>query len=295
MPLTLTEHSRLRPVTIPGVTEAYIVENRFLEEILFNRKLVGYDFSERCYQASKAFIQHCTSELEVVQDDISELMLLSKGFYYSIRTAYESVFNYNLEVNFMATKRATVTEDSIQINVPYFDFSARTSNLIVADTIASGETILNALSCYIQYQPIKHVWLFTIAGSVTGGQNIAAFCDKHNIRLTILYGLAAFGLADNGFDLSFLHRDTLTEERYKTRAEIMFYGKPVSAVGWDFGSQSQSITKYRTLSFLEAKYWYMEDTDVFLTDEPHDFRLVQKEVSAFGNRPDLISLINGSS
>jgi hypothetical protein len=123
--------------------------------------------------------------------------------------------------------------------------------------------------------------VFAIAGSVMGGQAIAKFCSSNGIDLTLAYGLAAFGLGSNGFDLSFLHPDTITNEKYLDHARRVYKDKPISAVGWDFGTQAQATRKYKMLCWLEAEYWGLENDDVFaLKEQPSDSRLIEKERAA---------------
>lgn len=73
-------------------------------------------------------------------------------------------------------------------------------------------------------------------------------------------------------------------------------GRPlrlVSSVGWDFGSQAQSTTKYKNLCWIEAKYWGLESSDVFrLKERPTDRRLVEREHAAYKSVfPDLADLL----
>jgi hypothetical protein len=139
---------------------------------------------------------------------------------------------------------------------------------------------------YSNFHQLRRVIVFSIAGSVTGGRALAAFCREREIGLTIVYGLAAFGLAANGFDLSFLHPDTICpNQEYVHRARDLYEGKPVSAVGWDFGSQAQAIKKYKMLCWLEAEYWGLQHSSLFRVKERvTDLRLVEKEKSAYASR-----------
>jgi hypothetical protein len=72
-----------------------------------------------------------------------------------------------------------------------------------------------------------------------------------------------------------------------------FYGKPISSAGWDFGTQAQAIKKYRMLSWIESRYWGLENTDVFQEVEPpYDQTLIEKERSAFHEViPDLSAIL----
>lgn len=286
MPNYIIAKSRMEKVQIDGVDKTFIIKNTALEEILFNRNCVGLAFTQNCEAATKSFLRHFEPELTpLIQEGVAELMLLTKGMYYWMHNAFAEVFGRNLEINFAATRRAEVSSDSAQVIVPYFNFDAPADNLIIGDVLASGATICTALSLYLQYHKLKRVFLFSLAGSVIGGQALARFCKSQGIDLILAYSLAAFGLSSNGFDLSFLHPDTITGKEYRERALSVFKGKPVSAVGWDCGCQAQSLHKYKMLCWLEAEYWGLQDSEVFqLKEQVIDTRLVEKEYAAFRSR-----------
>jgi hypothetical protein len=285
--------SFLTPIVIDGVEKAYIMRNPHLEKLLFNRNVIGLDFTKNCELASQDFLMHFESEISPLFDNVSELVILSKGLYYWMHNAYQASFSRNLEANFVVTSRVEVHAESASVQVNYSNFDVPVSNLIIGDTIASGETICATLREYQKARRIDNVFIFSIVGSRVGGQAIAKFCKANNIEATIVYGLAAFGLATNGFDLSFLHPDTITFPEYIELANKIFHGKPVSSAGWDFGTQAQAIKKYRMLCWIEARYWGLEDTDVFLeTEPPYEIRLVEKERSAYQAAiPDLARIL----
>jgi hypothetical protein len=289
VPQLTIDGSRLEQVCIEGVSEAYIMCNDALERVLFNRNLVGLEFAAACQSASEAFLKHFAPDLEQGGNKIAEMVILSKGLYYWMHNAYAAVFGKNLEANYIATKRARVEGKSVTIEVPYCDFSVAADSLIVADTIASGATLRAAVDEYLKFHPLRRLLVFTIAGTWVGAQVIGQFCRDHGIALTVVFGLAAFGLASNGFDLSFLHPKTICPDpEYLSRAGRMFDGKPVSAVGWDFGSQAQALDKYRMLCWIEAEYWGLQSSNVFrVKQQPQDLRLVEKERGAYGDRVHL--------
>ena len=276
------EGSYMRQIQIDGIDKAYIIENAVLEQILFNRNLIGLKFTQACENATKAFLLHLEPEISPIYNNIAELMILTKGMYYWMHNAYAMAFNRNLEINFTSTNRIEVSGESARIAVHSSNFDVPVQNLILGDTIASGATICAVLSEYLKFNELKKIFVFTMVGSKQGGQVIAQFCNSHNIDLTLVYGLAAFGLANNGFDLSFLHPDTITSVEYQERARKVFEGKPVSSAGWDFGTQAQAVRKYRMLCWIEAKYWGLEDSSVFQEKEPPlNRRLVEKERAAY--------------
>jgi hypothetical protein len=266
------------------------MSNAALERVLFDRNLIGLDFTQACQEASEAFIEHFSPEFISFGDDVAELVILSKGIYYWMHNAFAAQLGRNLETNFIVTKRSAVSGTSVNIDVPYCDFSVPVQNLVIADTIASGATMVAVLRHYSNFHHLRRVIVFSIAGSATGGRALAAFCREREIGLTIVYGLAAFGLAANGFDLSFLHPDTICpNQQYVRRARDLYEGKPVSAVGWDFGSQAQAIRKYKMLCWIEAEYWGLQHSSLFRVKERvTDLRLVEKEKSAYADRIQIL-------
>ena len=285
MPHYETSNSQLQKVEISGLPNAFVISNAHLESILLNRNLIGLEFTRQCELSSKAFLEHFRTEIALSRSDgLAELMLLSKGIYYWMHNAFAAVFDENLEINLVATNRVEVSSGSVRVEVPYFNFDSPASTLILGDTIASGTTVCEALSCYLKHWPLKRLFVFTIAGSIIGGQAISRFCESHNIQLTLAYGLAAFGLGTNGFDLSFLHPDTITSDKYRELSRELYEGKPISAAGWDFGTQAQAVKKYRMLSWLEAERWGLQNSDSFAEKEPpNNSRLIDKERAAYSS------------
>src|SRR5437764_1004982 len=119
MPYTICGHSHLDKIKIQGIDSAFIINNSALEQILFNRNLIGLGFTKACEAASAAFLSHFKPELLSVLDDVAELMLLSKGLYYWLHNAYASAFDRNLEINFVATQRINVEGNAADIIIPY--------------------------------------------------------------------------------------------------------------------------------------------------------------------------------
>jgi hypothetical protein len=270
---------------IDGIRRAFIISNSPLERLLFNRNLIGLDFVTTCEEATGEFLRHFADELDVHAEDIAELVILGKGLHYGLRRTFAAILRRNLEMNLVATRRAAVHGQEARVDVLYRDFDAGRSNLVVGDTIASGATLCAALNAYLEHQHLAKVYVFTLAGSRVGGQRIGTFCAARGIDVTIAYGLAAFGLGANGFDLSFLHPDTIASEEYKRRAVEQFQGRAVSAVGWDFGSQAQAVEKYRNLCWIEAEFWDLQGSEAFaVAQRPRQMERVERERGAWESR-----------
>jgi len=256
MVLLKTQDSIARQIDVPGLPKnTYIVENGALEKLLFNRELVGLEFCDACHKASERFLEHISSDLPKKADGkTAELMILSKGKYYFLHNSFRNTVNKNLECNFIATKRH-VKVSGIEVECLYKSFLSPADYILVGDTIASGLTARESLKTFFQYHIPKRVFFLTYYGTAIGGAVINEVCEQYNVELFLLYGLALFGLAENGFDLPFLHPDTITAEKYLEKAKAVFHGKQISALGWDFGSQSQSVQEYYRLWNDEKERW----------------------------------------
>jgi len=243
--------SSARMVRLDRDTEVCIVENRPLEELLFNRSLVGVRFRQACLMSTQLFLRHMAEEL--TSWPVSELMILSKGLAYQLGEAFARETERNLPTNVVATTRVGVEGETAKVDVPYARFDAGGERIIVGDTVASGSTLIAVLDEYRLHHELSQVYLISYAGSASGAKAVMKYCRARQIGLLIMYGLAAFGLGENGFDLSFLHPDTVTSAKYVERARAMYDGRQVSAVGWDFGSQMMAPDKYKKLSWVESR------------------------------------------
>lgn len=263
-----------------GSPRLYLVHNDPLEELLFDRNLVGAEFRRTCLRSSRCFIAHLADELS--PDETAELVILSKGLTYQLAEAVSAETGHNLPTNLIATSRTAVAHGTARIEVPYCCFEAPAETLLIGDTVASGETIITALRRFLDVHPLQRVFVISYAGTLVGATRIAEFCAGRGIEATFLYGLAAFGLGDNGFDLSFLHPETVTRARYAERAREQFSGRPVSAVGWDFGSQSMAPLKYRHLTWVESQVWDLSDADCLkVAEAPDDWSELAHERAAY--------------
>ena len=219
------------------------------------------------------------------EEEVAELMLLSKGAQYRLGEAIENALGYRVQTNFLAASRKMIAENEVKVGIDYASLDAPARTVVIGDTVASGETVCTALDYYLNYHCLERVLLFSLAGSRTGAVRIGKFCAERGIELTIVYGLAAFGLASNGFDLSFLHPDTICDEKYKLQAAEVFKQLPISAVGWDFGSQVQAVEKYRALCWVEARYWGLEESDLFaVAKQPTHAFQIEREHPAYKDR-----------
>lgn len=296
MPLDRVGTSSLAPVDLPGLDQAYIVSNPQLEALLFNRNLIGTEFLNTCAACSRSLLQYLRPEITRSQPSIAELLILTKGLCYQISIAYAELFGNPLELNFVALRRVSVSREATAIDLAYSSIDSPADTILIGDTIASGATMCEAIGHYLSKWPLTRVIILTFAGTGIGGKRIAEFCAARNVACTIIYGLAVFGLAANGFDLSFLDPATVTSDRCRQLAKEYFGSRPISCVGWDFGSQGYAIRKYKMLCWIESKYWGVGAGRVFQqTERPVDPRIVEKEHAAYaGVFPSIYDLLKSS-
>lgn len=263
-----------------GDPRLYLVHNTALEALLFDRNLTGVAFRRACLRSTRHFIAHLADEYRSAET--SELMILGKGLTYQLAEAVAAETGHNLPTNMIATSRTAVANGSARVEVPYVCFEAPAPTLIIGDTVASGATIVTALRRFLEAHPLRRVYVLSYAGTLLGATRITKLCAEHGVEPTFLYGLAAFGLGANGFDLSFLHPDTITRDSYIKRARKQFSGKAVSAVGWDFGSQCMSPRKYQELCWVEAETWGLNASDCLaVATEPEDWTSLAHERAAY--------------
>lgn len=263
-----------------GVPGLHLVHNQALEAMLFDRNLTGLPFRRVCLAASREFVRHLRDELD--SRGIAELVILSKGLVYQLAEAVAAETGWNLPTNLVSTSRVAVASDDATVEVSYARFDAGGSTLLVGDTVASGATIVAALAEYQRFHPVRRLYVLSYAGALSGAARIADYCAASGIECTMLFGLAAFGLGDNGFDLSFLHPATVTREEYRERARRQFAGHAVSAVGWDFGSQAMAPEKYRQLCWMEAEVWGLHGSAALAVSRaPEDMAILAHEAPAY--------------
>jgi hypothetical protein len=267
-------------------TYVYLVYNEPLERMLLSRRLTGLDFRTACLESSRLFLRHIAND--IADEAPTELLILSKGLAYQMSEAFALEVQKNLPTNVIATTRSAVEGDTVKIDIPYARLDAGGETLIIGDTVASGATVVAALTEYRIHHRLKSAYVFSYAGAITGARHISDYCQANDISLTLMFGLAAFGLGSNGFDLSFLHPDTRTRGEYVRRAQAMFDGRQISAVGWDFGSQSMAPGKYADLCWVEARVNDLPDGMLPLPVRPPDLSSLWREKDAFSAHTDLL-------
>jgi len=236
------EQPRLRRIALPGLPEqTYILESRPVERLLFGRELVGQEFARECLLASLDFCRLLAPRLDT--RDVAELLILNGGRYYGLASAYSQVFGRPLPVNEVKATRRCTADGTWAADISYRHYVHAAGTLLIGDTVATGVSARVALEDFFTFHLPREVVFFTICGGIPGGRVIAETCARHGVALTLVFGVAAFGLAENGTDLPFLHPETVTDPRYLERARVVYGGKPVCAIG-DWGERGEDPATY---------------------------------------------------
>ena len=249
----------LRPLD----TDTYILESPALESFLFDRTVVGAPLLNAAREATVHWLAALRdAKLLDSAEDVAGLTILTGGLYYGLQPAWQTVFGSLLPENFIGVKRHLDQHKHWFADYQYMSFEAPCRTVLVGDTVASGASVCQGIRVFAEWavpRGLQQVHFFSACGSRIGGQRIRAACAELGLRCTFTHGLAAFGMAEQGWqlpdtDLPWLHPDTVTQPHYHQRAEAAFQGKPVCAIG-DWGMRCKNPKAYLHEWEEEAKYW----------------------------------------
>lgn len=249
----------LRPLD----TDTYILESPALEAFLFDRTIVGIPLLDAARDATAHWLA-ALRDLELLDPagDVAGLTILTGGLYYGLQPAYQAVFGALLPENFIGVRRHLDERRRWFADQHYQSFEAPARTVLIGDTVASGVSVCQGLRTFAQWAAslgLEQVHFFSACGSRIGGQRIRVACAELGLRCTFTHGLAAFGLAAQGWqlpetDLPWLHPDTLTHPRYLERARVAFQDRPVCAIG-DWGLRCKNPRAYLEEWRAEAAFW----------------------------------------
>lgn len=252
----------LRPLD----TDTYILESPALEAFLFDRTVVGVPLLNAAREATVHWLAALRdNKLLDSTEDVAGLTILTGGLYYGLQPAWQTVFGSLLPENFIGVKRHLDERNQWFADYHYVSFEAPCRVVLVGDTVASGVSLAQGIRAFASWAiplGLKQVHFFSACGSRLGGERIRKMCSELGLRATFTHGLAAFGLAEKGWqlpdtDLPWLHPDTITQPHYGQRAEAAFQGKPVCAIG-DWGMRCKNPKAYLHEWQEEAAYWQLK-------------------------------------
>lgn len=243
--------------------DAYILDTPALEAFLFDRTVVGVPLLNAAREATVHWLAALRDhKLLDSNEQVAGLTILTGGLYYGLQPAWQTVFGTLLPENFIGVKRHLDQRNQWSADYHYVSFEAPCETVLIGDTVASGASVTQGLRAFADWarpRGLRKVHFFSACGSRIGGQRIREACAALGVEATFTHGLAAFGMAEQGWqlpdtDLPWLHPDTVTQPHYHQRAEIAFQGKPVCAIG-DWGMRCKNPRAYLSEWQEEAAHW----------------------------------------
>jgi hypothetical protein len=248
----------------------FILDSSALEAFLFDRTVVGVPLLNAAREATTHWLGALRDNglLAPTDDaDAAGLTILTGGLYYGLQPAWQTVFGSLLPENFIGIKRHLDERNQWFADYHYVSFEAPCRTVLIGDTVASGASVSQGIRAFADWgrtHGLEQVHFFSACGSLVGGRRIRQACANLGLKVTFTHGLAAFGMAEQGWqlpdtDLPWLHPDTITQPHYRRRAELAFEGKPVCAIG-DWGLRCKNPKAYLKEWHEEAAYWQLTST-----------------------------------
>lgn len=246
----------------------YILESPALEAFLFDRTVVGVPLLNAAREATTHWLAALRDRGRLLADDnVAGLTILTGGLYYGLQPAWQTVFGSLLPENFIGIKRHLDERNQWFADYHYVSFEAPCRTVLIGDTVASGASVSQGLRAFADWgraHGLEQVHFFSACGSRVGGQRIRQACVDLGLKATFTHGLAAFGMAEHGWqlpdtDLPWLHPDTISQPHHLQRAELAFQSKPVCAIG-DWGLRCKNPKAYLKEWHEEAAYWQLAST-----------------------------------
>lgn len=252
----------------PFEKDSFILESRALEEFLFDREVVGIPLLSAAQRATQDWLVALREQhlLRSDADECAGLTILTGALYYGLQAAWQTVFGTLLPENFIGVKRHLDIRDRWQADYQYVSFEAACRTILICDTVASGVSVSQGIRAFAGWgreHRLEEVHFFSACGSAVGGRRILETCESLGLRATFTHGLAAFGLAERGWqlpdtDLPWLHPGTATTDAHHRRARVAFHDKPVCAIG-DWGMRCKNPKQYLREWEEEKKHWGITD------------------------------------
>ncbi len=242
---------------------SFILESPALAEFLFDREVVGIPLLNVARQATRDWLAALReADLLRASDACAGLTILTGALYYGLQSAWQEVFGSLLPENFIGVKRHLDEADRWRADYQYVSFEAECRTVLICDTVASGVSVAQGVQAFAQWgkaHGLEQLHFFSACGSAVGGRRILNACATLGLRATFTHGLAAFGLAERGWqlpdtDLPWLHSDTVTAAEHCDRARAAFHGKAICAIG-DWGMRCKNPRQYLREWEEEKAYW----------------------------------------
>ncbi|MHA2294944.1 MAG: hypothetical protein ACXAEU_14870 [Candidatus Hodarchaeales archaeon] len=239
---------RIDDKTLPE--NSFLLINENAKKILLSPWISGLQLKALARESCKDFLKtlfiHSKSFAQCRPLDAVEIVPLAGALYYDLAGAFASVFEHQLQMCFVGAKRY-LKNGIWDTRTDYFNFEAMPVNpfILIGDTIATGGTIVRLLENILEsLEEIRGLAIFTICGAREGGKRLNVIEETVRDKggdFYIVYANAAFGLEENGTDMPWLHKDTITLEKLSNEARKVYgnLGDKFCAV-WDWGQRAKS-------------------------------------------------------
>jgi hypothetical protein len=219
-----------------------IVEQEEAYSILLNPLLVG----EKLRQATMKSMRTIISSMEKPKNPL-ELVILSGGIYYQLQDAFYDVFGQDIPRILLGAKRECRNSGWVaDINYRNLEAWIEDPTIMIADTIATGCTIIAVLEHLKSIKDFKRLVISGFAISRKGAEVIEEFCRKEGIKVKFYVGGGLLGLAENGTDMPIIHPESVICEALRKEA-IKAYGEDMAGkvcAIWDWGRRNQAFQQH---------------------------------------------------
>ena len=193
--------------------------------------------------------------------NIAEFILLSGGLYYSIARGFREVNGFALPQCFLGIKRQRVegSEGHFTAVSTYENFESLPQNatILVADTIATGGTLMRAIADLERAAEekdgkIEKMAIFSLACSSDAAHKLKKMEEKmreknKDFKLTLIVSEQLFHLMPDGMNLRFLADGAeMPEETKKYTLEKYgeFLGKEMKGAVFDWGTRCKNPLRH---------------------------------------------------
>jgi len=230
-------------------SNTYIISNPDSQKIHFDPTITDFELYKLSTKCNEAFLS-LTKELGLFEGmsakNITELILVSGGFYYHLNQAFYNVFGYSLPAGFLGVRRVIGDDPYAVISYDNFEAIPENNVTIIGDTIATGATLIDSIKYYLEKAPrVKKLLIFTIAGALPGAQRLAELekemSRKYGIELHVFFSDGIFGLDINQTDMKYFHKDSIIAPESQKAAEKdlgKFLGEKLCVI-WDWGQRNK--------------------------------------------------------
>lgn len=224
--------------------DTYIICSDQTREVIYSPHMAGKRLQDAMERNSGLFakILHKHAIPGAQKGSICEMVLLSGGLYYHLNTGFKRQFNFSLPQCFIGIQRQRVEgrEGEFRANASYGNFESLPdhANVIIADTVATGSTLLKAIQLLLDTAEergttIDSITVLALAGSAAGGRKLSALAKKHiwrenpSCRVSYFCCEMLFHLMPDGTDMRFLMPDSIMPSESRQEA-IARYGEYLS-------------------------------------------------------------------